>query len=249
MTLRAAYFEDEPHAAQTMESYINAHPLLSLCGGASSETAARALLEREAPYVLFADIKLSPGSGVAALRAAAHAPSFVVFTTAFDTHAVEAFELGAVDYLLKPFGRRRFEIAVDRIAARAAGAARDAEAAERLSEMLRNTPNKLTRLHVRVGLEIRTVPVADVLRFEAESGYVRIFVGDREYDLNLSLFELEKRLDPDEFVRISRSCIANRRHIVVMRRRADRRLAVAFSDGASRIASRERSKSLRKFCV
>ncbi|GAB4517100.1 MAG: LytTR family DNA-binding domain-containing protein [Parvularculaceae bacterium] len=249
MTLRAAYFEDEPHAAQAMETYINAHPLLSLCGGASSEAAAKALLEREEPDVLFADIKLSPGSGVAALRAATHAPSFVIFTTAFDVHAVEAFELGAVDYLLKPFGRKRFEKAVDRIAARAAGAAHDASVVDRLSELLRDAPEKLRRLHVRVGLEIRTVPVADVVRFEAESGYVRIFIGDREYDLTVSLFELEKRLDPDEFVRISRSCIANRRHIVVMRRRADRRLAVEFSDGASRIASRERSKGLRKLCV
>jgi two-component system LytT family response regulator len=181
----------------------------------------------------------------------------VVFTTAYDRYAVSAFELAAVDYLLKPFGRERFHAAAERAwTALTAAPAADAdeppvvERARHALEAARAAPDaRLARLLVRDRGLITPIAVRDVERLEAEDDYVALFAHGRRHLVYLPLAEFERRLDPAQFVRVHRSHIVNLdfvRHLVPY---DAVRLQVEMRDGTKILASRARSRTLRELAL
>ena len=162
-----------------------------------------------------------PGwSGIEVLGRVIHHP-YVVFTTAYAQHAVTAFELGALDYLLKPFGPAAFD---------------------RLREALSNGP--MTRLFVRSGASVIPITVAGVAWFEARRDYVAAHVGLTRHLLHLSLNRLETRLDAARFLRIHRTHIVNLDWVSAFRREG-KGLVAELSDGTRLAVSRNRSHGLR----
>jgi two-component system LytT family response regulator len=232
--------EDEPLARLHLRELVEATDGLLWCGEAADGATAVALLDRLAPDVVFLDVRMPELDGLAVLERARHRPA-VVFTTAYDAHAVQAFELGAVDYLLKPFGAERFATAVARLR-RALGEGVDAPT---VPERVRASTGPLARVFVRERGRIVPVPVAEIERLEAEDDYVAIISRGRRHLLTITLAALLDRLDGRRFVRIHRSHAVNLDHVAALLPFDAGRLVVELRDGTRLTASRTGTQALR----
>jgi two-component system LytT family response regulator len=234
--------DDEPVARAGLRHMLSAIEWVTCVGEAASGPAAVQAIDTLRPELVFLDIQMPGLLGTEVLRHVEHTP-FVVFTTAFAQHAVTAFELGALDYLLKPFGPERLAATLDRVRA-AFGEPCDTPAFDRLREAMRSGP--MSRLFVRTGGAILPVLVTSVSWFAAEGDYVIAHAGASKHVLHLSLHQLEARLDPQLFLRIHRTHIVNLDHVKAFRRQGKGRLAAVLADGTRLPVSRSRSQDLRR---
>jgi two-component system LytT family response regulator len=233
--------DDEPVARSGLRDMLAEFDWISCVGDASNGLAAVEAINRLRPELVFLDIQMPGLLGTDVLRRVEHRP-FVVFTTAFGQHAVTAFELGAVDYLLKPFGPERLAATLDRVRA-ALGEPGATSALDRYQEALRTGP--MTRLFVRSGRAVIPVSVADVSWFEADGDYVTAHSSAGVHVLHLSLNRLEARLDPERFVRVHRAHIVNLDRVVAFRREGKDRFHAQMDDGARVAVSRGRAREIR----
>lgn len=234
VALRTVIAEDEPLARQRLRRFVERDPRLVLVGEAESGAAAVELIDRLAPDVVFLDVQMPECTGLEVLERAAHRPA-PVFTTAYPEYALRAFEVEAYDYLVKPFGWTRFQAAVDRVARRLAAA----PAAPVPTQYLE-------RLFVRRHGEMVPVSMRDVRRIEGAGDYVLLCTDSGQALADISLNELESRLDPASFRRVHRAHIVNLDHVSAIRPYDERRLSVRFADGSEVVASRAGSQSLRE---
>jgi DNA-binding LytR/AlgR family response regulator len=211
--LRVVIVDDEPLALRRLEIALSEMPGVEIVGRARDGEQGLEVIRQTRPDLAFLDIKMPSQSGLdlAGALDSAGSPA-VVFVTAYGRYAPDAFDLAAVDYLLKPFEFARLKTAVDR--ARAGLAARDASA--RLAEMgavitaLREEADPIGRRYeseiwiTERGARVR-VPVEDIECFEAERDYVRINTHERSYLVRTSIRSLIERLDPALFTRVHRS--------------------------------------------
>ncbi len=203
------------------------------------------------PDILLLDIQMPGGSGFDVLERLGAEPPVVVFVTAFDHHALRAFEANAVDYLTKPIEPGRFGQAMDR--ARAAAGSRHQtdriaelhETIASLKQALREHPRqhgefwvKVRGEHVRIGLE-------HIVRFQAERDYVRIHADGAEYLYHETLSALEARLDPSEFIRIHRSNLVRRDAVVRIKPAPFAGMIAVLTDGSEVRVGRTYAPSLR----
>ena len=246
MSATALIADDEPLARQKLRELVAEVPWMECVGEAADGFEALRQVDGVRPDVLFLDIQMPGLSGLEVLARATHVPT-VVFTTAYDRYAVAAFELQALDYLLKPFGRRRFLAAIERV--REAVAQREgAPALERAREALQ--PGRyLTRLFVRDRGRIVPVRVTDIQRLEARDDYVAVYVGGGRHLVHMPMSEFARRLDPERFLQVHRSHIVNLDHVQALVPFDGSRLQVEMRDGAKIMASRTRSKHLRHEAV
>jgi two-component system LytT family response regulator len=239
MILRTVVAEDEPLARQRLRRFVERDPRLVLVGEAESGTAAVELIDRLAPDLVFLDVQMPECTGLEVLERAAHRPA-PVFTTAYPDYALRAFEVEAYDYLVKPFGWTRFQAAVDRVARRLS-----AQPAPALPPAPASSPY-LERMFVRRRGEMVPVSMRDVHRIEGAGDYVTLCTGPDQVLADISLNELERRLDPACFRRIHRAHIVNLDHVSAIRPYDERRLSVRFADGSEVVASRAGSQLLRE---
>lgn len=238
--LRALVVEDEPLARARLRDLLEPVSWIRWVGEAATVPAAREALVRLRPDLVFLDVQLVGGSGLDVLGAA-EAGTGIIFTTAHDRFAVTAFELGALDYLLKPFGAERFNRALER--ARPVLLSRRGSAAERGREVL--GPDRLQRLFLRDGGRIVPLAVTDIERVQACDDVVLVHAGGRTYRLAVGLAELEERLDPRVFVRVHRSHLVNLDQVLSFAPTEDARFLVTLRSGTTLHASRQRSRELR----
>lgn len=233
--------EDEPLARRRLGELVRGVPWLRCLGEATNGRAAIAAIDELQPDLIFLDIRLPGVSGIDVLSRIRHAPS-VIFTTAHDQFAVTAFELGALDYLLKPFGRERFTRALERARPhleRQAGVG----ASDRAREVLTEGP--VPRLFVREAGRIVPIRAAAVEWLQACDDFVVVHTGGRRFRLNLPLADLERRLDPRVFVRIHRSHVVNLDHVASWTPYDGSRFQITLRNGTTIMASRQRSRMLR----
>jgi two-component system LytT family response regulator len=211
--VRTLIVDDERLARQKIRTFLEGRTDVTIVGEAANVEDAIAAIEREKPDVVLLDIQMPGGDGFDVLRAK---PPAVIFITAHDEHAVRAFEVAAVDYLLKPFDRRRFDQALDRA--------------------IRNRPRDLHASFFTVRKRDRTlfVPVKDVDWIEAEGKYVRIHVREQSYLVRDAIAAVARRLDEKLFVRIHRCTIVNFRRVAEIRDDA----TVVLRDGTELVMSR-----------
>ena len=244
--LRALIVEDEPLARQQLAGLIGEVPWLQCVGEAASGGEAVRMIDELEPDLLFLDMQIPELSGLEVLARVSHRPG-VIFTTAFDQYAVSAFELGALDYLLKPFGRERFIAAVDR-ARRALDSGTDESLPERAASALA-PPGPMTRVFVRDRGRILPIPAEEIERLQAEDDYVALYARGRRFLVGVALGDLERRLDPDRFLRVHRSHIVNLDHVGALVPYDGARLQVEMRDGTKIMASRTRSRELRHLAI
>jgi two-component system response regulator AlgR len=204
--LRTLIVDDEPLAIERLQILCARIPSLHLVGTASDGAATLRLAEALGPDLLLLDIAMPGLDGMAVARALEKQTPrpAVIFVTAFDQFAVAAFDVSAVDYLLKPVSQDRLERAISRVRSQiAAGLAPNrAEASPWAQEFW--VPHRA---------EIIRIAAREIDLIEAERDYMRLHVGERSFLLHQTIGELERRLDPAEFVRLHRSTIARRDHI------------------------------------
>jgi len=217
MKIRALIVDDEPLARQRIRLLAREEPELELIGECANALDALEAIERNSPDLLFLDVQMPEMDGFKLLQKLPRERlPLVVFTTAYDQHAVQAFEAHALDYLLKPFQPERFSAAVAR--ARQHLANREASAAARgLLDLLtaRQSPaagtaaQYLTRLTIKNEGRLAVIRTADIDCIESAGNYVSVNTGKEGHILRESLNALEKQLDPEKFLRVSRSAIVN----------------------------------------
>jgi len=217
MKIRALIVDDEPLARQRIRLLARDEPDLELIGECGSAADALAVIGRDLPDLLFLDVQMPEMDGFKLLQKLPRDRlPIVIFTTAYDKHAVRAFEAHALDYLLKPFQPERFKAAVAR--AQEHLATKQASSAARgLLDLLATRQNSpvasavqyLTRLTVKTDDKVSVVKTADIDSIESAGNYVSVNVGKESHILRDSLNALEKQLDPEQFLRVSRSAIVN----------------------------------------
>jgi DNA-binding LytR/AlgR family response regulator len=228
-SLSALIAEDEPILAATLAAALRRlWPELAIAGTAPNGVAAvRQALELQ-PDILFLDIKMPGQTGLEAAQELAERweggrpfPQ-IVFVTAYDDYAVQAFEQAAVDYVMKPVGDARLARTVERLKARTAPAPDQppgdglAQLVEQMRALLPGAAasgERLTVIRAAVGNIVRMIPVQDVAYFQALDKYVNVASGEGDALIRLSLKELLPQLDPDQFRQISRGAIVNMRHV------------------------------------
>jgi two-component system LytT family response regulator len=209
--MRVLCADDEPHALESLRQLISADPGLELVGSCSSGDEAIRLARELAPDLLVLDIRMPGSSGLDVVAALdPEARPLVVFATAYDDHAVEAFELHAVDYLLKPFDDARFTKALLR--ARERQKEGPAPGRARLEELLEERGEDRLVIH-REGAMVM-VPFEDILWVEAADQYVKVHGADGRTELmRASMGHVEKRLPAEDFLRVHRSAIIRRQAV------------------------------------
>ena len=215
MKIRALIVDDEPLARQRLRLLGKDDPDLEWTGECGNGAEALAAVEKDKPDLVFLDVRMPGLDGFEVLEKipASNIP-LVIFTTAYDEHALRAFEAHALDYLLKPIRPERFQAAVararDLLACRQAG-----QAARGLLDLLAERQGAppasrfLSRLTVRTGEKVAVVPVQEIDSIESAGNYVAIHIGKDNHILRETLSALEGQLDPSRFLRISRSAIVN----------------------------------------
>jgi two-component system LytT family response regulator len=242
MNVRVLIADDEPIARTGLRDLLATVEWISVIGEAGDGLSAVAAIDSLRPDLVFLDIQMPGLLGTDVLRQVSHQP-FVVFTTAYGQHAVTAFELGALDYLLKPFGATRLNAALERVKS-AIGAVESHAPLDRLREALSHGP--MTRLFVRSGVSLTPVAVETVSWFESDGDYVVARVGTTRHMLHLALSKLEERLDPAKFVRIHRTHIVNLDHVTRFKRAAKGQLVAELLDGTRLAVGRSRAAELRR---
>jgi len=206
---RVAIVEDEPPARAKLRRLLDGHEGYRIVAEADDVAGGLAALRGDAPDLLFLDIRLGAENGFDVLTRAAPPYPLVVFTTAYHEHAVRAFEFAALDYLLKPFDRTRFERMLERVAERL-GERVEGEGEVGGDERLRRlgaglSPPRLTRIVVHERGRSLIVPIADVQYLSAAGNYVEVHTAARRHLVRATLARLAQRLDPAEFLRVHRS--------------------------------------------
>ncbi len=206
MTIRAVIVEDEELAIDRLRACLSYMEDIELVGEARDGQAARDLINRRQPDLVFLDIQLPVLSGFEVLRSLRHRPA-VIFTTAHNEYAVSAFEWGAFDYLLKPFDKERVSLALSRFQERSGSKDSAVAVAERLDTT--ESHGILRRFFVkRRGIAL-PVDTATIIAILAEGDYCRVHLAEESHLVHLPLRDFEARLAPEIFRRIHRSALIN----------------------------------------
>jgi two-component system LytT family response regulator len=211
-TLRAVVVDDEPPARALLREYLGAHADIEVVAECGDGFEAVKRIGELHPDLVFLDIQMPRLTGFEVLELLDPGPA-VVFVTAYDEHALHAFEVNAVDYLLKPYGRERLAEALararERLRAAAAGGGLPAVPATRLAAAALPPGRFTDRILIRDGAQVHVVPVERVDFIEAQDDYVGVHAEGKMHLRTQTLSELAESLDPQRFVRVHRSYVVN----------------------------------------
>jgi two-component system, LytTR family, response regulator len=205
--------DDEPLARSIVKEYLQSYPQLELVQECNDGFEGIKAIMQYQPDIIFLDIQMPKINGFEMLELVEQPPS-VIFTTAFDEYAIKAFETHAVDYLLKPFSKERFDKAVQKWLDQKPVTNAAPTPTESLLEAASLQPGQNQRIVVKNGARIKIIPVHDVYFLEAADDYVKIHTGDSYFLKNKTMAHFEKALDAQQFARCHRSYMVNVQHIV-----------------------------------
>ena len=210
--IRTLIVDDEPLALRRLRALLADEPDIEIVGEAANGTEAVRAITTERPDLVFLDVQMPGLDGFDVLRATAsiHQP-FVVFVTAHDEHAIRAFEVQAVDYLLKPVIEARFREAVRRVVARLRGES-TADIARQMAQFLERVapaPARGGRIAVKRDGRVNFVRVEDIDWVEADGDLVRVHAGKEAHTIRETMAQIEAKLPAERFMRVHRSIIVN----------------------------------------
>ncbi|PTL83913.1 LytTR family DNA-binding domain-containing protein [Vitiosangium sp. GDMCC 1.1324] len=254
--LRVLLVDDEPLARRGLRHALSRHAEVTVCGECRDGREAVSAIRELRPHLVLLDVQMPELDGFGVIRevGVAQMPA-VIFITAYDAFAVRAFDVHAVDYLVKPFADERFDEALHRARLRL----RQGEALElgrKLAGLLADTPappaptpppaESPGRILVKVGTRSVLVPIADIDWIEADDYCVTLHVGSQEHVLRESLAALEAKLDAERFVRIHRSAIVNVERIRELHHASPTEWVVVLETGQRLRVSRNRREHLER---
>jgi two-component system LytT family response regulator len=206
--MKIVIIDDEPLARSIVLEYLQEHSDAEVVAECNDGFQGVKAIAQHKPDLIFLDIQMPKINGFEMLELLDATPN-VIFTTAFDEYAIKAFEANAIDYLLKPFSKERFDLAIQKWKAKSSvfGASE-----KNIQELLENTPkqpDEKNRIVVKNGSDIRIVPMPDVMYIEAYDDYVKIFTKDTYFLKKKTMNYYEQVLDSNQFFRTHRSFIIN----------------------------------------
>ncbi|MGI9105016.1 MAG: LytR/AlgR family response regulator transcription factor [Pyrinomonadaceae bacterium] len=249
--IRALVVDDEPLARERIKRFLTGERDLELVGECADGREAVAAIQTLQPDLVFLDIQIPELDGFGVLEAVgiSEMPA-VIFVTAYDRYALQAFDVNALDYLLKPYNRERFRKAVERARAQLSNGAKG-ELNERLLSLLENLQTEqrhLERLMIKSSGRVFFLRTAEIDWIEAEGNYLRLHVGKEAHLLRETMNRLASKLDPDKFLRIHRSTLVNIERIKELQPLFSGDYVVILRDGKQLTLSRSyRDKMLDLF--
>lgn len=248
--IRAVIIDDEQPALERMRKLLKPYSDFDLVGEATDGLLALSLIEEKKPDVVFIDIDMPELSGLEVAKTLGVQGPLLVFVTAYDDYALQAFESSAIDYLVKPINSLRLEFSIDKIR----------KSLQPTSMHLKNqsldslfakihTTNNPVRLAVKIGVKYEVLDPQQIIAAVAKDHYTALMMNEREVLSDDSLEIILTRLDPHFFIRAHRGAILNARHIKELKREGDRKYMAIMNDKIkSEIPiSRERLPYIKKF--
>ena len=247
--IRVLVVDDEIPARQRLIDLLRKDPQVGNILEAENGAAAVEIIAEQRPDIVFLDVQMPELDGLAVIDAvgAQHMP-FAIFVTAYDEHAIRAFEANALDYLLKPFSDERFEAAMARVKARLDERGMR-EFGRCVLEMVSGAPAReewLDRLVVKSAGTTRFIRAADIDCIESAGVYVNLHVGPKEWLYRAALHDLARKLDPRRFVRVHRSAIVNIESVSHLEPISHGEFAVILKNGSRSRISRTYRAQLEK---
>ena len=237
MSLRVLLVDDEAPARARLRQLLSERPDVQIVGEAEDGVEAIERIQDLAPDVVFLDIQMPGCSGLDVAASLGPARPATIFCTAFDEHAVDAFELQAVDYLLKPVTRARLDAALARVAPAAAQTVTSAPDTAAL-------PGSPTRFLARRGARYKVVPLADVVAFSFDEGQTRLHTATEQLLMQPTLAQLLRRLDPAQFFQVSRAAVVHLDAVREAKPHTDGAGQIVLSNGTTVEVSRRRWRPL-----
>lgn len=225
--MKAILVDDEELARFELRRLLRAHPEIEIAGEARDGDEALLLIRQLAPEILFLDIQMPGKNGFDLLEQIPGTVPAVIFTTAFDGHAIRAFEVNALDYLLKPIAPARLAVALDRLRAR-------------------RTASRLSQVFVRDGERCWLVRTSDIFLMESEGNYTRVCFGAERPLIRRSLNSIEQQLDPAQFFRANRRQIVNLAWVSSTHFAIGGGLFVTLKDSTTVVVSRRQTDELKR---
>jgi two-component system LytT family response regulator len=199
--IKAVIVEDEPLARELLRNYLNDHQWIELAGEYADGFTAIQAINGNRPDLVFLDIKIPKITGLELMELLEYQP-YIVFTTAYDAHAIKAFELNALDYLLKPFSRERFSMAIEKVKKRIDSAS---DPVGKSTSFMLKPGEIIRRIVVKSGARIHIISTLDIVYLEAQDDFVMIHTSGKRYLKQQTMKFYEAHLDPLEFIRTHRS--------------------------------------------
>jgi two-component system LytT family response regulator len=200
--------DDEPLACDLVQEYLQDHSDIEVIGQCHDGFQGTKMIHEKQPDLIFLDVQMPKITGFEVLELLENPPA-VIFTTAFDEYALQAFEANAIDYLLKPFSKERFDKALEKFSQKAV----TQPSIDKLLEDVQPLQKDQNRIVIKDGGRIRIIPIKDVIRLEADDDYVKIYTIEGNFMKKKTLNSFEQNLSPDFFVRIHRSHLLNITHL------------------------------------
>lgn len=203
--------DDEPLARSVVAEYLQQYPQLHIAEECNDGFEGIKAIQQHQPDLIFLDIQMPKINGFEMLELLEQPPA-VIFTTAFDEYALKAFETHAIDYLLKPFSKERFDKAINKWLEQQP-ANSNGTATQELLDTVAQSPTQNNRIVVKNGAKIKIIPIHDVFYLEAADDYVKVHTAEGNFLKSKTMAHFEKTLDTALFCRCHRSYLVNTQHI------------------------------------
>lgn len=242
--IKAIVIDDEQPARDIIKHYLSKHADIEVATECSDGFSGLKAIHELQPNLVFLDVQMPKLTGFEMLELMDEAPQ-IIFTTAFDQYAIKAFELNAVDYLLKPYSQDRFDAAVQKAKDRIQKED-NSSGIKKLAEHVSDNIETLDRIVVKLGSKIKVIPIDTVLYIESQDDYVMVYTTDGKYLKQQTMKYFEKHLDSSVFCRIHRSYLVNINTIKQLELYEKNSYLAVLSNGAKLKVSDTGYKALRE---
>jgi two-component system LytT family response regulator len=246
--IKALIIDDEALGRKIIHEYLKSHSEVEPLAECQDAYEALEAIEKYHPDLLFLDVQMPEINGFEMLKMLEEIP-FIIFSTAYDQYALKAFEVNAVDYLLKPFDQERFDIALERAKERISPKRGKPEEIKNLLKQLHSENPYLDKIMVKKSGKIFVLDVNEIDWLEAAGDYVNLHTAKGSFLVLQSLSHIETRLNPARFVRVHRSAIVSIGAIKEIVPWSKGRLKIHLRDGHQTLISRSGTKRIKKFMI
>ena len=247
-TIKAIIIDDEELAREIIKEYLVNFPEIKIISECRDAHEALAAITKHKPDLIFLDIHMPEINGFELLEMLEELPN-IIFSTAYDQYAIKAFEVNAVDYLLKPYDAERFELALKRAKKDIESDTKTNETITKLLESINKPKDYLDRLLIKQSGRIVIISTSEIYLIKAADDYAEIHTTKESYLIQQSLNHLESRLDPDKFLRVHRSYITNINAIKDIVSWASGRYKLFLKNGNEISVSRSGYQKLKRFFI
>lgn len=242
--MRTIIIDDEPLARSLLEELLENEKDIEIVASCNDGFEGLKAIQEHQPDLIFLDIQMPKITGFELLELLDN-PPFVIFTTAYDEYALKAFEVNAMDYLLKPFEQQRLQQALDKVRNQKLNPNTHEPAGKAEGKVL-HLPEQAQRIVVKENNNIKIIPLADVLYIEAADDYAKVTTAEKYYLKHQRMIQFEQQLPDQQFVRVHRSYIVNLQHIQKVELYEKEQFCVILRNGAKVPVSRSGYAKLKE---